>query len=126
MYSKSLEKLKAALVEDEKQQEIKKENENKKFWDSYGFKTWQEVIDYVMQGHTLYHYMGYLRFNKERNKIEFNTQCSNEFDTNFWQESTFYTPEEFIENRNNINKKFPNFAINKYGYIDMFDKYNSR
>ena len=118
-----LSQLKESFDREEEKVKIQQKKEEEMFWKTKGFKTWEEIVSYLKQPNkTLYPQGDTLKWNSDKNMIEYHYQCSDGNDCNFWYETEFLPEDEFINHHKNIDKKYSDVGRNTYGYINNWTK----
>ena len=118
-----LSQLKESFDREEEKLKILQKKEEEMFWKTKGFKTWEEIVSYLKETNkTLYNYGDTLKWNSDKNMIEYHYQRSDENDCNFWYETKFLSEDEFISHHKNIDEKYSNVCRNIYGYINNWTK----
>lgn len=101
-----------------------KEKKAKEFnyYEVHGFKSWEELLSYIKTGKTAYNYNDTLSWNHRTNLIRYHHQTSDGSDCNFWYTNNYFTEEEFLSWKHDVDNRYPENARNEYGYINGWSK----
>lgn len=117
-----LSQLKESFDREEERVKIQ-QKEEELFWETKGFKTWEEIVSYLKETNkTLFNYGDTLKWNSDKNMIEHHYQCSDGNDCNFWFETKFLSEDEFINHYKSLDEKYSDSCRNIYGYINSWTK----
>lgn len=96
------------------------------FWKEHGFKTWEELLDYIKTtGKYVYDYNDNFSWDLKTNMVKYNHQVSDGNDCNFWYTNDYYTEKEFLDWKHSVDKSHPDSCRNEYGYIPFYNKFNN-
>ena len=85
--------------------------------EKYGFKNYDEVIDWLKSGNCVYTACGNIDYNANDNLFYWTRQVSDEYDCNFWWVTDKYTEEEIRAHYNNLKEKYGSDLYDEFGYL---------
>lgn len=97
------------------EQEIEFNNkvQEKLFYEQNGFKSWEELLSYIKEGHTIYNYCDSLSWNSKTNMVRYYLHGNGQ---------QFYTEKEFLDWKHDVDNRYKESARNEYGYINGWTK----
>ena len=118
--SNSLDKLnniKKSYKEKEAKLEAERRRINKERAEKYGFKNYDEVIDWLKSGNCVNRIDGSIDYNANDNLFYFTHQVGDEYDCNFWYVTDKYTEEKLRAHYNNLKEKYGDDLYDEFGYL---------
>ena len=109
--------IKESYQEKEAQLEAERRCIRKEKAEKYGFKNYDEVIDWLKAGNCVYTACGNIDYNANDNLFYWTRQVSDEYDCNFWYVTDKYTEEEIRAHYNNLKEKYGNDLYDEFGYL---------
>ncbi len=123
MESKALSDLKIKLDALKHEEEVKRQKKFQAQWDKNGFKTYGEIIDYLINvKNIVYTGIGTFRYDKKKNCFLHIYQASDEYDCNFLEQVDKYDTVDDFSNLLHHHWFSEKDIINKYGYINNITK----
>lgn len=123
MESEVLFELKKKFDSEREQELINKKLEEKFFYEQNGFKSWEELVEYLKTTNkTLYSYGDTLSWNESTKQIKYYHQTSDGNDCNFWYTNEYFTEKEFFDWKHDVETRYPGISKNEYGYIKRWTK----
>ena len=118
--SNSLDKLndiKKSYKEKEAKLEAERRRINKERAEKYGFKNYDEVIDWLKAGNCANTIDGSIDYNVNDNLFYYTHQVGDEYDCNFWYVTDKYTEEKLRDHYNNLKEKYGDDLYDEFGYL---------
>lgn len=104
-----------------KEKEAKLEAERKRICkeraEKYGFKNYDEVIDWLKAGNCVNTIDGSIDYNDNDNLFYWTHQVGDEYDCNFWYVTDKYTEEKLKDHYNNLKEKYGDDLYDEFGYL---------
>ena len=117
-----LSELKNKFIEEENIRLKEKKMNELQYYKEHNFKSWEELLSYIKTGKTVYDYIESLSWDADKNMVKYFHQVSDGNDCNFYYTNDYYTDEEFLNWKHNVDNRYPENARNEYGYIDFWCK----
>lgn len=112
-----LNNIKKSYEEKEAQLEAERMRIRKERAEKYGFKNYDEVIDWLKSGNCVNTIDGSIDYNDNDNLFYWTHQVGDEYDCNFWWVTDKYTEEEIRAHYNNLKEKYGNDLYDEFGYL---------
>ena len=85
--------------------------------EKYGFKNYDEVIDWLKSGNCVNTIDGSIDYNDNDNLFYWTHQVGDEYDCNFWYVTDKYIEEKLRDHYNNLKEKYGDDLYDEFGYL---------